>query len=70
MKQLAINGGTKAITFPLKNYRTIGAEEKESVEHVIDTGILSAYLAGPGPDNYGGKFVRKFESAWLWGRLL
>jgi len=64
MKQLAINGGTKAITFPLKNYRTIGAEEKDSVEHVIETGILSAYLAGPGPDNYGGQFVRKFESAW------
>jgi len=64
MTKLAINGGTKVIETALKPYNTIGVEEASAVQDVISTGILSAYVAGDGPEHLGGPFVRSFEAAW------
>lgn len=64
MSKLAINGGAPAVVTPLQSYRTIALEEQEAVRKVLESGVLSSFLAGPGPENTGGKYVRKFERNW------
>lgn len=64
MNKLAINGGVQAITTPLKSYRTIEQEEQEAACEVLETGVLSSFIAGPGPENLGGRYVREFEKNW------
>ena len=62
MEKLAIFGGPKAITEPLKPYNSIGIEEAEAVRKVIESGVLSRYLGTWSPDFYGGDKVKEFES--------
>ena len=64
MSKLAIKGGSPVVKTPLKSYRTIGLEEQNAALEVLKTGVLSSYLAGPGPENLGGKYVREFEKVW------
>lgn len=64
MNKLAINGGSPVATTPLESYRTIGVEEQQAALEVLKTGVLSSYVAGPGPENLGGKYVREFEGTW------
>lgn len=64
MSKLAINGGSPELKAELKSYRTIGDEEKNAALKVIETGVLSSFIAGPGPDNLGGKYVKSFEESW------
>ena len=45
-------------------YNTIGKEEKEAVQKVLDSGNLSQYLGAWTDDFFGGPTVRKFEEAW------
>lgn len=61
MDKLAIFGGPKAVSEPLKPYNSIGNEEAEAVRKVIESGVLSKYLGTWSPDFYGGEKVKEFE---------
>ena len=61
MDKLAIFGGPKAVSKPLKPYNSIGSEEAEAVKKVIESGVLSKYLGTWSPDFYGGEKVKEFE---------
>ena len=61
MNKLAINKGDKLIKYKFKRYNSIGHEEKQAVQEVIDSGCLSKFLGSAGEDFLGGPFVRKFE---------
>jgi perosamine synthetase len=62
--QLAIHGGTPIRSTPFPSYRTIGAEEKQAVAEVMDSGVLSSFLGTWAPDFFGGPRVQKLEREW------
>jgi len=62
MTTLAINGGEKIRTKPFTTGGAIiGDEERRRVKDVLDSGILSGFIAKAGPQFLGGKQVREFE---------
>ena len=61
MDKLAIFGGPKAISEPLKPYNPIGKEEADAAALVIQSGVMSNYLGTWSPDFYGGNKVQEFE---------
>lgn len=63
-KTLAIQGGQKTIDYQIPKYRTIGDEERQLVNKVLDTGILSDFIGSWHDRFYGGKWVKKFEADW------
>jgi dTDP-4-amino-4,6-dideoxygalactose transaminase len=62
--KLAINGGTAVRTRPFPAYRTIGKEEKEAINRVLDSGVLSRYLGCWHENFYGGPEVQNLEKEW------
>jgi len=64
MSQLAIKGGDPVRKKLFPAYNTIGKEEKEAVQRVLDSGNLSQYLGAWTDDFFGGPTVRRFEEAW------
>lgn len=64
--KLALFGGTPIRnpknSFPRHNF--IGKEEKEAVNRVIDSGVLSGYQGSWGPDFMGGPEVKALEMEW------
>ncbi len=60
--KLALFGGRKAINKTFKKYNSFSTEEVEAAKKVIESGILSEYLARDHKDFYGGKKVLEFES--------
>ena len=64
MSKLAIHGGKPIREKPFPAYNTIGQEEKEAVLRVLDSGILSKFIAARGNDFYGGIEVRSLEEEW------
>ncbi len=64
MNELAILGGPKAIQKPFSRYNSIGREELEAVKAVMETGVLSRFLANWDPDFYGGEKIQEFERGW------
>lgn len=62
--KLAIHGGGKIRNKPFPAYRYIGLEEKEAVNRVLDSGILSRFLGCWHDDFYGGPEVQKLEKEW------
>ncbi|WP_094229108.1 DegT/DnrJ/EryC1/StrS family aminotransferase [Methanolobus psychrotolerans] len=64
MEYLAIHGGKPVRTKPFPAYNVIGDEEKEAVQRVMDSGILSRFLGSWHSDFYGGPEVRAFEEEW------
>lgn len=60
----AILGGPKVRTNPFPRRRTMGDEEKRSVNEVLDSDVLSAFIGGAGPFFLGGKKVKEFEDKW------
>ncbi|NDV26697.1 DegT/DnrJ/EryC1/StrS aminotransferase family protein [Desulfovibrio sp. JC010] len=64
MEELAILGGRPVTEKNFNNYNTIGEEEKEEVLEVLDSGVLSAFIASPGDFFLGGEKVRKLEQEW------
>lgn len=60
-EKLAIHGGEKLIKDSFQKYNPIGIEELESAKRVLESGVLSKYLARWGPDFYGGPKVKEFE---------
>ena len=63
-KNLAINGGEKSILKEFTKYNPIGIEEVEAAKSVIESGLLSGYVASWGPDFFGGPKVKEFERMW------
>ena len=63
MDKLAVNGGAPVIDYKFKTYNTIGAEEKNAVLEVINSGILSKFVGAWGENFNGGPKVRLFEEA-------
>jgi dTDP-4-amino-4,6-dideoxygalactose transaminase len=57
----AILGGTPTRTRPYPPPNFIGAEEKRLVMQVLDSGVLSAYVAHHGPFFEGGAMVHALE---------
>lgn len=64
MNNLAINGGEPVRKKIFPAYKYIGQEEKEAVNRVMDSGILSRYLGCWHDDFYGGPEVQAFEKEW------
>lgn len=64
MSQLAILGGQPIRKKLFPAYKFIGQEEKKAVNRVIDSGILSLYVAAWHKDFYGGVEVQAFEKEW------
>ncbi|AKQ44789.1 DegT/DnrJ/EryC1/StrS aminotransferase [Rufibacter radiotolerans] len=64
MPHLAIKGGEPIRKELFPAYNTIGKEEKEAVQKVLDTGNLSQFLGAWTPDFFGGPTVRKLEEDW------
>ena len=63
MSKLAINGGTPVRKEPFPNQAGIGIEEKEAVQRVLDTGMLSGYR-GNAQKYRGGDEIQKLEKVW------
>jgi perosamine synthetase len=61
MEKLAILGGLKAITQPLRRYNSIGIEEVNAAKAVVESGVLSQFIGGWCDDFYGGPKVKEFE---------
>lgn len=64
MKNLAIAGGTPLRTAPFTLRRTMGAEEKQAVNDVMDSDQLSSFFGSPGDQWLGGPKVKEFERKW------
>jgi perosamine synthetase len=62
--KLAINGGVPVRTKPFPAHQYIGVEEKEAVNRVLDSGILSRFLGCWHDDFYGGPEVQALEREW------
>lgn len=63
-QKLAIHGGEPVRKTPFPPYRTIGDEEKRAVMEVLDSGVLSQFLATWSPEFMGGPHVKKLEREW------
>ena len=61
MDKLAIFGGKKVINYTYDRYNSISKEEKEAVNKVMETGVLSNYIGADCDEFLGGPNVRKLE---------
>jgi len=61
VEKLAISGGKKIRGKPFVNYAIVGKEEKKRVNDVLESGILSDFVAKTGENFLGGQQVREFE---------
>ncbi|MDR1057393.1 MAG: DegT/DnrJ/EryC1/StrS family aminotransferase [Coxiellaceae bacterium] len=61
--KLALLGGNKTITKRFTPYNTIGKEERNAVNEVMESGVLSQFLGCWDKDFYGGPKVQEFERA-------
>jgi perosamine synthetase len=62
--KLALLGGRPVRSEPIPPYNSIGAEEKEAVSAVLDSGILSDFVGQPNEYFGGGREVKLLEDAW------
>jgi perosamine synthetase len=60
---LAIDGGTPVRSEPFPPTQTIGAEERDAVLDVLESGSLSQFLGVWGEEFLGGKWVLRCEQA-------
>jgi perosamine synthetase len=61
---LALLGGSPIRPEPLPQYNTIGCAEKEAAMAVLDSGILSDFVAQPNEYFNGGREIIALERAW------
>lgn len=64
MATLALLGGKPLRETLFPAYRTIGTQEREAVDAVMRSGVLSRFLGAWHDDFYGGDQVRAFEASW------
>lgn len=62
--KLAIHGGLPIRTKPFPRHNTIGKEEKDAVNSVMESGVLSKYLGSWHEDFLGGHQIRELEAEW------
>ncbi|NQT90391.1 MAG: DegT/DnrJ/EryC1/StrS family aminotransferase [Candidatus Omnitrophica bacterium] len=62
MERLAILGGKKLREKPFVTHAVIGEEERERVSKVLDSGMLSGFIAQAGDHFLGGEQVKELES--------
>jgi len=60
----AILGGEKVRTNPFPRRVTMGPEEKQAVQEVMESDVLSAFFGSPGDLFLGGPKVKEFEKKW------
>ena len=60
---LALLGGPAVRTKPFATHPVIGAEERQEVAEVLDSGLLSGFIARAGEHFLGGPKVKKLETA-------
>jgi perosamine synthetase len=60
----AILGGPQVRTLPFPKRRTMAIEEKQAVNDVMDSDVISAFFGSPGDLFLGGPKVKKFEEQW------
>jgi perosamine synthetase len=60
----ALLGGEPVRTKKLPPYNTISETEIKAAIDVLETGMLSGFVAKPGPDFLGGKWVLELENAF------
>jgi perosamine synthetase len=63
-KELAILGGSPEFSKDLPQYNTVGKKEIAAAIAVLKTGVLSGFVASPGPAFLGGKRVQELESSF------
>lgn len=63
MANLAINGGKPAVTAHFPHFNTFDDGEKQAVNRVLDSGVLSDYIGAWCDQFYGGAEVKSFERA-------
>ena len=61
INELAILGGQKIINKSFKKYNSIGKEEIDAAQKVIETGVLSQFVGADDDDFLGGPKVKEFE---------
>jgi perosamine synthetase len=61
--KLAVLGGKPTIEKSMKKYNSIGKEEVQAAQSVIESGVLSKFLGCWDPDFFGGPKVQEFEKA-------
>ena len=62
MEKLALLGGQKIRQKPFINTAIIGKEERRRVLEVLDSGVLSGFVAKAGDNFLGGKQVKELEA--------
>jgi perosamine synthetase len=62
MDKLALLGGKKTRKIPFITKAIIGKEERRRVLEVLDSGMLSGFVAKAGDNFLGGKQVKEFEN--------
>jgi len=62
MDKLAFLGGKKVRIKPFVSHAVIGKEEKQRINDVLESGMLSGFIAKAGDSFLGGKQVKEFES--------
>jgi len=60
---LALFGGKPVLKNPFSIISSIGKEERNAVKSVMCTGVISDFIGRAGEKFFGGKEVKKFESA-------
>ena len=58
---LALFGGPRTITQTFRRFNSIGHEEVEAAQAVVESGVLSKFLGCWDPDFFGGPKVQEFE---------
>lgn len=64
MSKLAILGGTPIRTIDFPNRKSMGREELEAAQRVLESDILSGFVGVAGNFFNGGTEVRSFENKW------
>ena len=62
-EKLAILGGDPVRSAPLPLYNTLDDREKNAVNQIFDSGVLSGFAAQTNDDFYGGKWVKSLEAS-------
>jgi len=60
-EKLALLGGKPILEKPFPLYNSLGAEEKQAVNKVMDKRIISDFIGRAGDKFLGGEYVKKFE---------
>jgi perosamine synthetase len=64
VSNLAIHGGTAVRSSPYPGGPCLDDAERDAVQKVLDSGVLSGFIGTPGDHFFGGPAVRDLEAHW------